>query len=336
MDPALRSGRSLVAGVNALLRVVESQRPAESRILQDPFAARLAEDHAAIWLLRLARFLLPPLKRAIDAQRTAHCVRHRAIDALIAEAIADGFQQIVLLGAGYDMRASRLPAPCVHWFEVDRGPILQRKARRLRGVPGLNPAVASVQADLAEGAALPGLCAAGFDRSAAAVFVLEGVVHYLSPDQVARLLAETALGPGPRRLILSFIDPAMVPRAGTTFRAMIRVLREIPRTYFAPEELAALAARFGWTGARHWTGPEQAREFAPQALGRARGLTQEVAWFEGGAASETSRRDDDASTVSQESPPTGQHPVPGAIWREGHFDRRKIRSALRAGPSAGW
>lgn len=276
MDAALSTDRSRVAGVNALFRAVESQRSPGDRILLDPFAARLCEHDPAVWFLRLLRFAIPPLRRAIDEQLVAHCVRHRAIDALIEQAFADGFGQIVLLGAGYDTRASRLGRPGLRWFEVDRAPMLRRKARRLAGLPGVNAEVVRVSADLGEGVPLAALREAGLDLRAPTLFVIEGLLHYLSEEAVSRLLTETAAGPGPRRLVLSFITPAMVQRAGGTFRNMIRVLGEIPHTYFPPEALAAEAERAGWRHTRCWTWAEQARDFAPQALGRPCGLTQDV------------------------------------------------------------
>lgn len=272
--------RSLVAGVNALFRAVESRAPAEDRILADPYAGRLAEHHAAVWLLRLLRFAVPPLYAAVEAQRIAHCVRHRAVDALVEEAISAGFFQVVILGAGYDTRASRLNVPGMRWFEVDRAPMLRRKAKRLAGLPGVNEGVRAIPADLAEALDLTTLRSVGFDPRAPALFVIEGLLHYLQPARVEALFTEMAAGSGPRRLILSFIDAAMVPQASTTFRAMIRVLGEIPKTFYAPEALTALAAQHGWGKARCWSWAEQAGEFAPQAMGRACGVTQEVGCFD--------------------------------------------------------
>jgi hypothetical protein len=91
-------GRSLVAGVNAMFRAAESRRR-EGRILDDPFAARFAERDARVRAIRAARGFVPGLARLLEELQTAHCIRHRAIDALCLAAAADGYRQVVIAGA---------------------------------------------------------------------------------------------------------------------------------------------------------------------------------------------------------------------------------------------
>lgn len=277
-------GRSLIAGVNALFRATETQRPPDRRILSDPYADRFAERHLLVWTIRLARFFIPSLRRTLDALVTAHGVRHAAIDALVGEALGLGAVQVVTLGAGYDMRPARLGEahPQVRWFEVDLPAVARRKRARMRGVSA--PLGQAVVADLREGPLVPALVAAGLDPARPTLWVLEGLIHYLPRARVASLLAELAQGPGPRRLVLSFITPEMVRQADPTFRNLLRLVAEIPRTYFRPEDLARLAQDAGWRSFRSWTWSEQACAFAPVALGRDPGVTQEVAVLVGAPA----------------------------------------------------
>src|SRR5215475_8105975 len=102
--------RSLVAGVNALFRANESRRPEGQRLLSDAFADVLSERDPRVSAIRYARFAVPDLRRIVDELQTAHCVRHRAIDELVLEAVRGGFRQIVSIGAGYDMRPLRFEA----------------------------------------------------------------------------------------------------------------------------------------------------------------------------------------------------------------------------------
>lgn len=271
-------GRSLVAGVNALFRREESRLPPAERLLHDPWARWLAETHPAVWAIRLLRYGLPPLRAAVAGQWTAHVVRHRTIDALLWRALCDGFAQVVLIGAGYDMRASRFGAafPEARWFEVDRPAVAERKWRRLAGAPGLNRGVRRVPLELGRAALGPALEAAGFEPDRPALFVMEGLIHYLKIEDLKTTLQEIS-GPGPRRLALSFIDPGQIPLAGPAFRGMVRLLREIPRLSFTPAALAALLHSEGWGGFVHYGWEDQVRCFAPGASRRAAGRHQDVA-----------------------------------------------------------
>ena len=58
-------------------------------------------------------------------------------------------------------------------------------------------------------------------------------------------------------------------------------VREVPRLHFAPKDLAALLARYGLHGFRSWDLGEQIAEFAPAALGRRVGVSQDVAQADG-------------------------------------------------------
>jgi methyltransferase (TIGR00027 family) len=266
--------RSLTAGINAHFRHRESLRPEAERILADPFAARLAEDHPALRLLAWLEPRVPAIRRTGEVQATAHCVRHAAIDALVREALADGFGDIVLVGAGYDMRASRFPVEGSRWFELDQPAVAARKEALLRDVPGVTP-VRRAAVDLRRDDPLPALRAADWEPSSATCFVVEGLVHYFERERVHDLLTTLASG-GPRRVVLSWIEPAMSHGVHAPFREAMRILGEIPRTFFARDELAALFSRAGLPRFRTWDFAAQVRDFAPVATGRPGGLTQEV------------------------------------------------------------
>lgn len=269
--------RSLVAGVNALFRREELCFPPERRLVDDPFAGRLVERDPLIAVIRALRFLIPPLRRAVDELRTAHCVRHAAVDALVREALERGVEQVVILGAGYDMRAARLGVgrPAVRWFEVDRPALLARKARLLGELPeGLGP-LTRVGVDLAVDPLLARLVAAGFEPARSTLLVLEGLIHYLPREATEAILAALLAG-GERRVVLTYIDPDMVGRASGTFRNLVRALREIPRTFYSDEEIARMGARHGLSRLRvlDW---ERQLHHAPAAAGRPVGVYQRVA-----------------------------------------------------------
>ena len=119
---------------------------------------------------------LPLVGRAVPAildlgwprTRSSGVVRTRLIDTMVQEALADGAMQLVLLGAGYDSRAYRLPlAPDVTVFEVDH-PSTQRAKRARLGVSGASvDHVRFVGVDFELDNIADRLAGAGFDKGPA-------------------------------------------------------------------------------------------------------------------------------------------------------------------------
>ena len=269
--------RSLIASANALFRMDETRRPEARRILSDPWAGPLAEG-LLLQAVRWLRFAIPPLHRAVAELQTAHCVRHRAIDELTLRAVADGHRQVVVLGAGHDMRASRFADRLdgVAWFEVDLPAMSARKREATAGLEGVNRRVRYVPVDLGAEGVTGKLVAAGFDPARPACFVLEGFIHYLSAEALDALLAAIAAGPGRRRAIFSFIRTDMYLACTSSFRNLIRIVREVPQLHFTWPEISHACGRHGLRRFEAWTYEAQVRSFAPMARGRRVGSSQDV------------------------------------------------------------
>lgn len=127
--------------------------------------------------------------------------------ALAAPAARPGQQprQVVVLGAGYDSRPWRLRLPPgVRWFELDLPQVAAAKRELLQQLgagleasqPAAHPLRAASWAGLAGDLCQPGwsaqLVAAGLDRRRPTVWVLEGLLMYLTPKQATVLLQEMA------------------------------------------------------------------------------------------------------------------------------------------------
>jgi methyltransferase (TIGR00027 family) len=110
-------------------------------------------------------------------------VRTRFLDAIVADACRDGCRQFVVLGAGLDARAFRLPLPPdARWFEVDLAGVLEFKERVVRE-NGFAPACERivVPTDLAAGWTAD-LDRSGFDRTVRTTWLAEGLLAYLTED----------------------------------------------------------------------------------------------------------------------------------------------------------
>src|SRR5215472_5637038 len=116
---------SRTAEFMALFRALESTSPAEQRLFTDAFAQRFLRPslRLLVWVARL-RPLGVLAKLLLDwrwpGARTSGIARTRFIDDALLSALHEGFEQVVILGAGFDARAYRLPdMEKIRVFEVD-------------------------------------------------------------------------------------------------------------------------------------------------------------------------------------------------------------------------
>ncbi len=123
--------------------------------------------------------------------------RTEFIDAILVEALRQGVQQIVVLGAGYDGRALRYRTPGVTFFEVDHPATQADKRARLADVDASTDGIVFVPADFTAPGLADALAAAGFDSSKRALFICEGVLRYLPEPSYRELLRVTAAHAAP-------------------------------------------------------------------------------------------------------------------------------------------
>jgi methyltransferase (TIGR00027 family) len=187
--PGLPTGVSRTAVVIAQAREAESARP--DRLFHDPLAGPLADAAGRI----------PVLSEAGQRAGEHFVLRTRFFDDRLLAATTAGLRQVVLLAAGLDTRAFRLPWPDgTTVFEVDLPDLVSFKEKTLADL-GAQPVCARkvVPVDLRED--WPGaLVDAGLDPAAPTAWLVEGVLMYLPPEDGADVLAGigTLSAPGSR------------------------------------------------------------------------------------------------------------------------------------------
>ncbi|MFI1518645.1 class I SAM-dependent methyltransferase [Kitasatospora cineracea] len=221
----------------------------------DPVAGRLlrADERAVVDRVR-AGTPPPGWKERTGYESVRACAeiavpRTVAIDEAL-RAHANG--QLVVLGAGLDTRAWRLAALAdTDVWEVDH-PASQRDKQGRLAAADLRPAARSVRftpVDFAVDALGPALDAAGHDPAAATTWLWEGVVPYLTREQVRSTLTALAARTAPgSALVLNYQAPSAKAAAG---RLLTRLLGnsvtagEPWRSLWRPERIAALLAGHG-------------------------------------------------------------------------------------------
>jgi methyltransferase (TIGR00027 family) len=165
---------------------------ARSRAQENGRPDRLFEDAFAAVFVAAAGPVLPVgAGNGVGAALSAHtAIRTRFYDDYLTTA---GIAQVVLVAAGLDARAYRLPWPSgTRIFELDQPEIFEFKERTLAGLH-TEPACerVTVPVDLREDWA-PALVEAGFDSGRRTAWLVEGLLIYLSAPEAAGLL--TAIG----------------------------------------------------------------------------------------------------------------------------------------------
>jgi methyltransferase (TIGR00027 family) len=258
MIGGMQSRASRSAEHVALFRALESAR--RGRIFDDPYAVRflpyryrlLVQSARVAWVgRRLERYLA---ERWPAGPRASAVVRTRLIDDLVSEALAAGARQVVLLGAGYDSRAYRLPSlATVAVYEVDHPATQAAKHRLIRAQvrPDRRRHVRFVPVDLVRDDLASALGRAGFAAPERTVVVWEGVTNYLTADVVEATLRHlvelTASG---SRVIFTYLDRAALDGSGTfsgveEWHAVVRQQGEPWRFGFDPAQLPRYLAERG-------------------------------------------------------------------------------------------
>lgn len=248
------------------------------RLVPAPYRQALA---LARRMPRASRTLLRLADRVAGGRIRHMAFRTRAIDDVIAAGMAAGIRQVVVLGAGLDARAWRLPVlrdaadvPRPIVFEVDHPATQAHKRARLAEVASAARPCASdvrfVAVDFERHSLIERLAAAGHDPGQPSVFLWEGVLMYLTAEAVhATLSALAALGAEGSLLAVSY---CIVPGRDRVTAAVLSLVGEPIRTRLDPPELAALLARHGFTVTSDAGDHEWARIFdtPPGAAGNER------------------------------------------------------------------
>lgn len=160
---------------------------------RDPFAHRFLPRAWSSLLRGSARWLgrlQPAVRERVVDQLDVVARRVRAIDRELAAAIGAGCTQVVILGAGLDTRAYRLPHVSVtSVYEVDRHATQDFKRRKAAGIPVLARNLHYVTFDFESEALSPSLGAAGHRADLPTAWVWEGGAMYLTDGALRAALA---------------------------------------------------------------------------------------------------------------------------------------------------
>ena len=244
----------------AILRALHQTLDAEPKILNDPIAVRLVDPSSDFY--KAFVHSLEEMPAASTLRRRGYAVmRSRYTEDCLAESLAHGVRQYVILGAGLDTFGYRQPswASSLRIFEVDH-PATQRWKRAKLSAAGIqipnNVIFAAV--NLEEVSLEQGLAASGFDLGVPTFFSWLGVTGFLTEEAIDRTLEFVLAMPRLSEIVLDFIVPneLIAPEQAAvvaTVFARFAQQGEPIVTRFAPKELAAKLKAAGFSNMVHFS-----------------------------------------------------------------------------------
>ncbi len=208
-----RNTASRTAQYMALFRAIESKQPAGKRLFEDPYAHYFLDKSLQIVANMSAWPLLGKLIPAwIDRQGpgaiSSGIARTKYIDDLLEQEINRGVEQVIILGAGFDTRAFRLPfLKKVVVIEMDHPSTAQFKLERLRKImPVLPPNVSFQQIDFNQESLESVATKAQLDFDRPTLILWEGVTNYLTEAAVGAMFEFTRRFSRSFGIIFTYID----------------------------------------------------------------------------------------------------------------------------------
>jgi len=229
-------GRAMAHGVLAPGRFDD---PTAIVLLPDEAAREVRTEQEgkarAGWKARLRR-------QYLRMQSMMMVARTVAVDDAVRAA---GSSQLVILGAGLDGRAWRMPElRDVSVFEVDHPDSQRDKRERVQKLTPTSLDIRFVPVDFEHDALDQALAHAGHDETRTTTWIWEGVVMYLTQPDIEATLAvlERRSVPG-SRLVIVYHAPALVLKV---VGLLLARLGEPLRSAFRPEQMRAVLARCGF------------------------------------------------------------------------------------------
>jgi len=217
----------------AVYRARESERP--DALFRDPFAGRLAGkrgEEIAAEVLRRSR------------NDWSLVIRTYLFDTFITDYVRRGGDMVINLAAGLDARPYRMDLPSsLRWVEVDLPEILDYKEGVLaREKPRCE--LRRVRLDLANREARRAVFTELGRESKAALIVTEGLIVYLTADQVAGLAEDLAVPAGFRWWAHDLMSPGLKKMIMRQIGGLLNGAHA--PLQFSPEEGPGFFVRYGW------------------------------------------------------------------------------------------
>jgi methyltransferase (TIGR00027 family) len=234
----METGRASKTALGVAIRRAAHQLIDKPPVLDDPIATRLVGDGFP----RLMERAMHPVGRDFRGFMAA---RSRYAEDRLANAVASGVTQYVVLGAGLDTFAYRNPFPALRVFEVDFPATQVWKRSMLQDAAIALPSnLDFVALDFEHQTLAEGLAEGGLEMDRAAFFSWLGVVPYLTLEAFRATLSVVARMPAGSAMSFDYaVAPETLSPIGRIafdrLSERVAAAGEPFRLFFTPEDLEA-------------------------------------------------------------------------------------------------
>ncbi|HYS55371.1 MAG TPA: SAM-dependent methyltransferase [Thermoanaerobaculia bacterium] len=231
-QPLIRNISDTAAWV-AMYRAWESER--QDAVFRDPFARRLAGARGEQIMEKVS---------VAKKHAWSYVARTYLFDTYVAQEVAAGADMVVNLAAGLDTRPYRMQLPSsLQWIDVDLPDLLAYKQDILRSEKPVCK-YESVALDLSNLSARRDLFASLGRRAKRVMAMSEGLIVYLTADEVCQLGKDLAAQPTLQRWATDLVSPGLLKmlqkQIGSPLREAGAPLK------FAPENGPEFFVNCGW------------------------------------------------------------------------------------------
>ena len=239
----------------AVYRAMETDRP--DAIFRDPFARRLAGERG--------QAIVDEMKRG-RSMAWAMIVRTAVFDEIILDVIRrEKVDLVVNLACGLDARAWRLDvSPELRWVDVDFPVMIDYKTEIMRGERTVCKYEA-IATDLTDDRARAALFARLGASAQRALVISEGLLIYLTPDDVGKLASALHAQPSFRWWVIDIAHPQLLKMMTKMWGGAVSG-GNAP-FLFAPEEGTDFFLPFGWREVTFRGNMEEARRLKREMSG---------------------------------------------------------------------
>jgi len=217
----------------AIYRARETDRP--DAVFRDPFARRLAGERGE----QIATSI-----QFAEKNSWPFVARTWLIDRIITEQVRQAADMVINLAAGLDTRPYRMELPpSLQWIEVDLPEILAHKEEMLRNEKSVC-ALERVRLDLSNVSARRELFSELGRRAKRALVVAEGLLVYLTEEEVAALAQDLAAPAAFQHWIIDLASPALLRMLAKKMSAPLDQAG-VPLK-FAPQQGPDFFTQCGW------------------------------------------------------------------------------------------
>lgn len=270
----MRDDYSRTAEGMALLRAIEQFASPAARIMNDPYAVEFLRHPALKLIARsrlLSRLTLKFMNFWAPGAQEFLTIRPQFVDELTSNLAAQGLEQVVMLGAGFDTMPLRIQdrLRAIEIFEVDH-PATQAAKRETLARLGVPPNVRFVGVDFEKDDFIEKLRVAGFDPSRRTLISWLGVTYYLTDAAMARALTQIAsLGGAGTRLAFDYMLKEIIDGTSTNREALSKARRVAalgePWLFgIDPARLGEYLAQFGFNVLQDYGSAELHAKYCPR------------------------------------------------------------------------